>query len=174
MSTNLNLKYSVTFSAATKVIDNNGEFSSEDLAQQQFQFNSNSLINSAAKRIEVNLLPTNYLTPTSTRVYDLNLDDLNIGFIRMLYIKAEAQFLFSVANTITGLNTAPRLLTQCYVLDQGTMPPNNLLIPDNPYPKFIRLINPLELNGGGSGNSDADIPLLVSIFIITTPATPNI
>lgn len=174
MSTTLNLKYSVTFSASTKVIDNAGEFSSEDLAQQQFQFNSNSLINSAAKRIELNLLPTNYLTPAVTRVYDIDLDSLNVGFIRMLYIKAEAQFLFSVSNTLVGLNTAPRLLTQCYVLDQGTMPAPNLVIPDNPYPKFIRLINPIEINGGGSGNSDADIPLLTSIFIITTPSTPNI
>lgn len=174
MSTNLNLKYSVTFSASTKVIDNNGEFSSEDLAQQQLQFNSNSLINSAAKRIEVSLLPTNSSTPTSTRVYDIDLDNLNIGFIRMLYIKAEAQFLFSVSNTLVGLNTSPRLLTQCYVLDQGPMPPLNLLNPDNPYPKFIRLINPLEINGGGSGNSDSDIPLLTSVFLITTPKTPDI
>lgn len=174
MTTNLNLKYSITFSASTKVIDNAGEFSSEDIAQQQLQFNSNSLINAGAQRLEINLLPTLTSTPNSSRVYDIDLDNLNIGFIRMLYIKAEAQFLFSTASSTTLLNTATRTLAQSYVLDTGIMPALNRFVPDLAYPKFIRLMNPIEINGGGSGNSDADIPLLVSLFILTTPVTPNI
>ena len=107
MTTNLNLKYSITFSASTKVIDNAGEFSSEDIAQQQLQFNSNSLINAGAQRLEINLLPTLTSTPNSSRVYDIDLDNLNIGFIRMLYIKAEAQFLFSTASSAVS----PKILT---------------------------------------------------------------
>jgi len=174
MTTNLNLKYSITFSAATKVIDNNAEFSSEDIAQQQLQFNSNSLINSAAKRIEIQLYPTPYLTPSIHRVYDLDLNSLKIGFLRMIYIKSETQFLYSTADSLINLGTAPRELTQCYVIDKGFMPSPTIFTPDIPYAKFIRLINPLEINGGGSGNSEADIPILVSLLIVSTPATPLI
>lgn len=174
MTTNLNLKYSITFSAATKVIDNNAEFSSEDIAQQQLQFNSNSLFNSAAKRIELQLYPTPYLTPSINRVYDLDLNSFKVGFIRMLYLKSETQFLYSTADTSLNLNTAPRELTQCCVIDKGVMPSPSIFTPDIPYPKFLRLINPLEINGGGNGNSDADIPILVSIFIITTSLTTSI
>jgi hypothetical protein len=174
MTTQLNLKYAITFNASTKVIDNAGEFSSEDSVQQQLQFNSNSLLQSAASRIEVQLLPTPYLTPSNGRVYDIDLDALNIGYLRTLYIKSDNQFLFSMANTLSNLNTQLRTLGQAFVLDRGVMPPLNIFVPDEAYPRYIRLMNPLEINGGGTGNNDADIPITVSIFIINTPITPNI
>lgn len=174
MSTSLNLKYNLTFNASTKLIDIAGEFSSEDVIQQQVLFNSNSLVNAAAKGIEIPLYPTPYLTPSNNRIYDIDLDALNVGYIRIVYIKAEAQFLYSTSNSLLGLNSAPRTLAQAYVLDKGNMPSPSIFTPDEIYPKFIRLINPLEVNGGGSGNSLNDIPLLVSCFIVTTPSTPSI
>jgi hypothetical protein len=174
MSTQLNLKYSITFNASTKVIDNAGEFSSEDHVQQQLLFNSNSLLQSSASRIEVQLLPTPYNTPSNSRVYDVDLDALNIGYLRIIYIKCDNQFLYSLADTLTNLNTAPRTLSQAVVLERGVMPPLNVFVPDEPYPKYIRLMNPIEVNGGGTGNNDADIPITVSIFCIATPSTPNI
>ena len=76
---------------------------------------------------------------------NIDLDNLNIGFIRMLYIKAEAQFLFSTASSIALLNTATRNLAQSYVLDTGIMPALNRFVPDIDYPKFIRLMNPIEI-----------------------------
>lgn len=171
MATQLNLKYGITFNASTKVIDNAGEFSSEDSIQQQLLFNSNSLLQSAASRIEVQLLPTPFGTPSNNRIYDIDLDALNIGYLRIIYLKSDSQFLYSTSNTLTNLNTSVRTLGQAFVLDRGVMPPLNVFIPDEMYPKYIRLINPLEINGGGTGNNDADIPIIVSIFTVNTPVT---
>jgi hypothetical protein len=174
MTTQLNLSYSITFKASTKVIDNQGEFSSEDLIQQQLQFSSNALINSAAKRIEISLLPSSYTTLNPLRVYDIDLDSLKVGFIRAIYIKSEKQFLYSTASTPSLLDTQDKILSQCLVLDRGVMPSPSIYVPDEIYPKYIRLINPLEINGGGTGNSIEDVPIIVSAFIICTPATPTI
>lgn len=174
MTTQLNLKYNITCNASTKVIDGGGEFSSEDSVQQQLLFNSNSLLQSAASRIEVQLLPTLSSTPSNNRIYDIDLDALNIGYLRFVYLKSDSQFLYSSADTLTNLNTSVRLLTQAFVLDRGVMPPLNVFAPDEAYPKYIRLINPLEVNGGGTGNNDADIPIIVSILTVNTPITPTI
>lgn len=171
MSTQLNLKYSITFNASTKVIDPPNEMSSEDSVQQQVMFNTNSLINSEVHRTELALLPTPYQTPNAARVYDINLESIHSGYLRVLYIKSEAQFLYSTSDTSTNLAAAPRSLVRLIALDRGCMISPNAFTPDIPYPKFIRLMNPLEVNGGGDGNNGSDTPLIVSVFAIITPAT---
>jgi hypothetical protein len=172
MTTQLNFKYGITFNASTKVIDAAGEFSSEDSIQQQLLFNSNSLVNSAACRIEITAMPTFYLTPANLRIYDVDLDALNIGYLRALYIKSDKQFLYSTASSLSALNNATRQLAQAVVLDRGIMPPLNVFVPSDTYPKYIRLINPIEINAGGTGNNDSDVPIIISLFIVNTPATP--
>lgn len=171
MSTQLNFKYSTTFTATTKVIDGSGEMSSEDVIQQQIQFNANSLVNSEAKRIELALLPTPYSTPTADRIYDINLELQQAGYVRAIYIKSEKQFLYSTADTIANLATAPRTLARTFIIDKGTMVTPAAFTPDLPYPKHIRLMNPLEVNGGGTGNDPTDTPVIVSVFIVVTPPT---
>jgi hypothetical protein len=171
MPTQLNLKYSSTFTATTKVIDSAGEMSSEDVIQQQVQFNSNSLSNSEAKRMELALLPTPYNTPNAYRIYDINLEVQQSGYIRTLFIKSEKQFLYSTADTVSNLPMAARTLARLFAIDKGAMVPSSAFTPDIPYPKHIRLMNPLEVNGGGSGNDSTDIPIIVSVFIVVTPLT---
>lgn len=171
MSTELNLQYSTTFTATTKVIDGGGEMSSEDVTQQQIRFNANSLGASEAKRIELALLPTPYMTPNSNRIYDINLESQQVGFLRTLFIKSEKQFLYSTANTIANLANTPRTLGRLFILDRGVMVAPSAFVPDLPYPKYIRLMNPLEVNGGGTGTDLTDIPLIVSVFLVCTPLT---
>jgi len=171
MSTTLNLKYTVTFTGTTKVIDANNEMSSEDVVQQQVQYNTNAIDNGEIHKVEVALLPTPYQTPTVARVYDINLESLQAGFVRSIYIKSELQFLYSTADTVANLATAPRTLARLYAIDRGIMVAPTAFTPDIEYPKHIRLINPLEVNGGGDGNSTTDTPIIVSVFIVVTPAT---
>lgn len=174
MSTQLNLKYSITFNGTTKIIDAPNEMSSEDSIQQQVMYNTNSLINSEVHKTEVALLPTSYATPNASRIYDINLESLHAGFLRVLNIKSEAQFLYSTADTINNLANAPRTLARLFAIDRGHMVTPSAFTPDIPYPKYIRLMNPLEVNGGGDGNSLTDIPLIVSVFAVVTPSTPLI
>jgi len=171
MSTVLNLKYNVTFTGTTQVIDPPNEMSSEDVVQQQVQYNTNAIINGEIHKAEVALLPTPYMTPITDRVYDINLELLQAGFLRSVYIKSEYQFLYSTADTLGNLATAPRTLARLYAQDRGVMVTPAAFTPDIAYPKFIRLMNPLEVNGGGDGNSATDTPIIVSVFMVVTPAT---
>ena len=171
MSSLLNLKYSVTFTGTTKVIDVNNEMSSEDTTQQKVSLNTNAIEDGGVHKLEVPLLPTPYATPSASRIYDINTESFQAGFLRSIYIKSESQFLYSVADTANNLITAPRTLARLYSIDRGTMVTPSAFTPDQPYPKYIRLMNPLEVNGGGDGNSTTDTPILVSVFIVVTPAT---
>lgn len=164
----INLKYTLTFSSTIKLIDDSGELSNEDSIQQQSSFASNSLSNATVKRIDISALPTSYKTPSATRVYDIDLNKLHVSYIRILHAKCNKQFLLSFADTPENLNIAPRTLVRDYVLDAGVEPNFQLFTPDLPTPKYIRIINPLEVNGGGNGNDPNDIPILISLFLVCT------
>lgn len=171
MTVTTNIQYKLLFNSSTKVVDTAGELSAEDTIQQQTQYCSNALEDAGSKRIELFLLPTPYATPLSTRVYDVNLELLQTGFVRILHIKSDHPFLYSYADSTANLNAANRTLAKSFVLDKGTMISPSIFTPDQPYPKYIRLINPLEINGGGTGNDPDDEPILASIFLLCTPPT---
>ena len=171
MTVTTNIQYKLLFKSSTTVVDSLGELSAEDTIQQQTQYCSNSLEDAGSKRMEVFLLPTPYSTPLTTRVYDINLELLHAGFIRILHIKSDFPFLYSYADSTANLNNAKRTLAKSFVLDKGSMISPSIFTPDQPYPKYIRLINPLEINGGGTGNDPDDTPILASIFLVCTPAT---
>lgn len=171
MSTTLNLKYNVTFTGTTQVIDILNEMSSEDVVQQQVQYNSNSIENGEVHKLELALLPTPYQTPNADRIYDIDLESLQAGFLRAIYIKSERQFLCSSSDTLTNISSATRTLVKLYAIDRGVMVTPSAFTPDLNYPKYIRLMNPLEVNGGGDSNSSTDTPILVSVFMIITPPT---
>lgn len=166
----LNLKYAITFSSTTKQVDPSGELSNEDSIQQQSNFSSNSLNQATVKRIDISALPTSYKTPNASRVYDIDLQKMQAKYLRILHAKSNSQFLLSTADTPENLDLAPRSLVRDFVLDSGVQPNPTLFVPDLPYPKYIRIINPLEINGGGNGNNPDDAPILVSLFIVCTKA----
>jgi hypothetical protein len=167
----LNIKYTITFSSTNKLIDPSGQLSNEDSTQHQSQYSSNNLINAGSKKIEVIAFPTNSSVPNAGRIYDLNLESLQVKYLRILHIKSPNQFLVSTSDTLENLISAPRTLARDFVLDAGERPDPNVFTPDLPFPKYIRLMNPLEINGGGTGNDPSDVPITISLFIVSTNPT---
>lgn len=169
------VEYNIVVKANTETVADNGFFSVQDSNQQSTSYNSNSansdLSNPAVKRIDLSALPTPYATPSSTRTYTLDLESLQLDFLQMLHIKSDSYFLYSLADTLVNLNSSDRQLARSFFLDTGPKPSSFVFTPDVPFPKFIRVINPLELNGGGDGNSVDDTPITISIYMITT--TPD-
>ena len=75
-------------------------------------------------------------------------------------------FLIITADTATNLDLATRKLVRVSLEDYGAQPNTLVFTPDVPLPRFIRIINPLEVNGGGTGNDVSDIPIIVSVILI--------
>lgn len=166
MTTQLNLQYNITTSADTNTVATTGDYSIADSLQSQISYNTNSLINPSAKKIEIAAYPTPYTTPLADRVYDINLDELQLKYLRLISATSENQFLISMSDNLTSLDLANRLLTRVNFNDFGPQANTNIFNPDTPLPRFIRIINPLEINGGGTGNDTNDIPIIVSVILI--------
>lgn len=169
MTTQLNLRYDITTSADTNTVATTGDYSIADSLQSQISYNTNSLVDPTAKKIEIAAYPTLYQTPTADRVYDIDLDSLQLKYLRLISATSENQFLISMAPTAEDLDTgatAIRTLNRVYFNDFGAQPNTAVFMPDISLPRFIRIINPLEVNGGGTGNDVSDIPIIVSIILV--------
>jgi len=166
MTTQLNLQYSITTNADTNTVATTGDYSIADTLQSQISYNTNCLVDPTAKKIEIAAYPTPFSNPTADRVYDINLDDLQLKYLRILSATCENQFLLSMADNAVNLATANRTLTRVSFIDYGAQVNTLVFTPDVALPRFIRLMNPLEVNGGGTGNDTTDLPIIISLFLI--------
>jgi len=169
MTTQLNLQYTLTVAADTNTVATTGDYSIADALQSQISYNTNSLVNPTAKKIEIAAYPTPYTSPIAGRIYDINLDDLQLQYLRVISATSESQFLISTADNAVNLDTAARTLTRVVFNDYGTQPNTLVFTPDAALPRFIRIMNPLEVNGGGTGNDTSDIPIIVSVILVCDP-----
>lgn len=166
MTTQLNLQYNITTSADTNTVATTGDYSIADSLQSQINYNTNSLVDPTAKKIEIAAYPTPYSAPVSNRIYDIDLDQLQLKYLRLISATSENQFLISTADTETNLDLATRKLVRVTFQDYGAQPNTAVFTPDVILPRFIRIINPLEVNGGGTGNDASDVPIIVSVILV--------
>ena len=163
------VEYSIITKADSIIKDSLGFYATNDSYQQQAQYNNGGTDPTVGvKRLDFLLKPTSFSNPSANRIVDIDLSAMKVDYIRILHAKCDKYFLMSTSDTAAGLNTAPRELTTVLFKDFGVAPPTqSTFTPDVPYPKFIRLMNPIELNGGGSGNDNSDTPIMVSLHLVT-------
>lgn len=161
------LEYTIITKADFTVVSDNAYFNMEDSVQLQSNFgNSGTDITLSQARIDVLLKPTPYSTPLADRIVDIDLEQMEVDYLRLLHIRSDKYFLYAHADTLSNLGGTARELSSVIFKDFGPyVDPLGGFTPDLPYPKYIRLVNPLEINGGGTGNDVTDEPILVSVFM---------
>ena len=164
---NTYIEYTIITKADIQGVDATGSFSTQDSYQQQSSFNNAGSDRTAVlKRLDLLVLPTSSSGPIASRVIDINLETMDVDYISILHVKSEAQFLFSASDSLNNLNATPKELAKVLFKDYGRRP-NQIYTNDLGYPKYIRLINPIEINGGGSGNDNTDIPIYIQLHLVT-------
>lgn len=160
------VEYNIITKADVNLIGDPAYYSTQDSYQQQTSYNNGgSDTTLSVKRLDLLLKPTLMSAPVASRIVDINLDTLQVDYLRILHIKCDKYFLFSSADTVANLNSKPRELMKVLFKDYGTYF-TGPWTPDEPLPKAIRLMNPLDINGGGTGNDVSDTPILVQVHMI--------
>lgn len=163
----LYLEYSVILKADNAIKGLNGASSTSDSIQQQSSFNNSGTDkNAVVKRLDVMLLPS--LPETKNREVIIDLSSLSLEYIRILHIKSESQFLYALEEEEEKVKEAPLELTKVLFIDKGNVYNPTVYAPQKRVPKYLRISNPLIINGGGDGQSVGDIPIYVSITIVST------
>ena len=165
------VEYNIITKADVKIVGTPAYYSSEDNYQQQTSYNNGGNDPTlSVERLDLLIKPTLSSAPNVNRIVNINLDELQVDYLQILHIKCDKYFLFSFADTLTNLQNKPRELVKVVFKDYGTYPAAITQAgwtPDVPYPKHLRLMNPLDINGGGSGNDSSDIPIHVQVHMIT-------
>lgn len=160
------VEYNIITKADVNIVGEPAYYSSEDSYQMQASYgNGGADPTLSVKRLDLLLKPTLSSAPVASRIVDINLETLQVDYLRILHIKCDKYFLFSYADTLSNLNAKPRELMKVCFKDYGTYP-DVIWTPDEPFPKVLRLINPLDINGGGTGNDVTDEPILVQVHMI--------
>lgn len=161
------LEYTVITKADFGVVSDNAYLSVQDSVQLQTSYgNGGTDATLSQARVDVLLKPTPFAAPLANRIVDIDLDQMEVDYLRLLHIRSDKYFLYAHADTLSNLGGTARELSNVVFKDFGPyVDPLGGFTPDLPYPKFIRLINPLEINGGGTGNDVSDEPILVSVFM---------
>jgi hypothetical protein len=168
MATTTTVEYTIITKADVQGRDSIGHWSTQDGYQQQSSFNNGGTEdNLVVKRLDLLLKPTFYRNPLLERVADIDLSSLDVDYIRILHIKSNKQFLFSFSDNFAELPLVSPELQRVVFKDYGKKPGIGFE-PTVAYPKIIRLMNPLEVNGGGSGNDITDKPIIVQVHLITS------
>lgn len=160
------VEYTIITKADVNVTGNPAYYSAEDSYQQQTSYgNGGADPTLTVKRLDLLIKPTLSSAPLASRIVDIDLDLLQVDYLRILHIKCDKYFLLSTADTVGNLTGKARELTKVMFKDYGPLF-TGPYTPDEPYVKAIRLMNPLDINGGGSGNDVTDEPILVQVHMI--------
>ena len=161
------LEYTITTTADYGIVSDNAYSSIQDSVQLQTSYgNGGSDLTLSQARVDVLLKPTPFAAPLANRIVDIDLEQMEVDYLRLLHIRSDKYFLYSHADTLSNLGGTARELSIVVFKDFGPyVDPVGGFTPDLPYPKYIRLINPIEINGGGTGNDITDEPILVSVFM---------
>lgn len=96
--------------------------------------------------------------------------------IRFLTISSDKPFIYALAESIGALGTAVDRMARTVFLDFSEKPVETI-IEGTDYPnsvKVIRLLNPLGVNGGGTGLLTSDTPILVTVIVHGTRVIPTV
>lgn len=160
------VEYNIITKADVNLIGTPAYYSSQDSYTQQASYNNGAADPTlVVKRLDLLVKPTPSTAPIAARVVDIDLESMKTDYIRIIHVKSDKYFLYSQGDTLVNLNAAPRELIKVAFKDFG--PYISTFVPDQGHPKFIRIMNPLNINGGGSGNDVEDEPILVQVHLIT-------
>ena len=157
----LNITYEVTLKSDVILTDTSKVFSNNDSLQLTSKYSNNNIPNVSTKRLDIMLLPNPSINGDPDKEITIDLESLGVTSIKILHLKSLNNFYYKTGQSLTELNTINYERGKVIFKDYGDIVSPDNYTPPSPTPKFMRLMNPSNLNTGSEA-------ITVSIIIITS------
>ena len=155
----LNITYELTLKSDAIVVDTPKVLSNSDSMQVTTKYSSNLVPNVNTKRLDLILQENAPINGDASKEVTINLQELEVNEIKIIHLKSIKNFYYKFSQTEEELNNIPYDRCKIFFKDYGDIISSETYTPPQPIPKYVRFLNPNNLNTG---------PITISLILITS------